>query len=162
MDRTEGISHAGFHAGSFSARDESRVAAKAARRRVRIMSATLHRPLPHHEPVAPPAARLALKTDDGTSRGLLEGPRRPRSRELLSRLPALIHRLDIEHAERIAVHRYGGALPGDPRCGTDAARPPAGPPMSKSPTVGDRRDHRDGGRGRFPPRRRRDRTTHHG
>src|SRR5690242_13413342 len=72
VDHTEGIPHTGFHAGSFSARDEPRVAAKAARRRVRIMSATLHQPLPHHEPVAAPAARLALKTD-GTSRGLLDG-----------------------------------------------------------------------------------------
>lgn len=58
MENTEGISHTGFHAGSFSVRDETRVAAQAARRRVRIMSATLHQPLPHHEPVAAPAARL--------------------------------------------------------------------------------------------------------
>ncbi|MGW3019773.1 DUF5994 family protein [Streptomyces longwoodensis] len=93
MDSTEGISYTGFHAGSFSARDETRVAAKAARRRVRIMSATLHQALPHHEPVAAPAARLALKTD-GPSRGLLDGAWWPRSRDLLSELPALTDVLD--------------------------------------------------------------------
>src|SRR3954469_16601262 len=83
VDRTEGISHTGFHAGSFSVRDETRAVAETVRRRVRIMSATLHPTLPHHEPVAPPAARLALKTD-GTSRGLLDGAWWPRSRDLLS------------------------------------------------------------------------------
>ncbi|MGN5380149.1 hypothetical protein ACQ4WX_32000 [Streptomyces lasalocidi] len=49
---------------------------------------------------------------------------------LIAAAAFLIHPLDIEHAERIAVHRYSGALPG-------GALP--------------------GG-----PRRRRDRTTHHG
>ncbi|MES9523253.1 DUF5994 family protein [Streptomyces capoamus] len=93
MDSTEGISHTGFHAGSFSARDETRGAAEAARRRVRIMSATLHQLLPHHEPVAAPAVRLALKTD-GPSRGLLDGAWWPRSRDLLSELPALTDVLD--------------------------------------------------------------------
>ncbi|MBV7696085.1 DUF5994 family protein [Streptomyces sp. TRM70350] len=88
MDSTEGISHTGFHAGSFSANDETRAAAEAARRRVRIMSATLHPTLPHHEPAAAPAARLTLKTD-GSSRGLLDGAWWPRSRDLLSELPAL-------------------------------------------------------------------------
>ncbi|WP_031023831.1 DUF5994 family protein [Streptomyces sp. NRRL WC-3725] len=92
MGGTEGIPHTGFHAGSFSAKDETRAAAEAARRRVRIMSATLH-PTPHREPVAAPAARLALKTD-GTSRGLLDGAWWPRSRDLLSELPALIDVLD--------------------------------------------------------------------
>jgi hypothetical protein len=81
---------------------------------------------------------------------------------LIAAAAFVIHRLDIDHAERIAVHRYSRVLPGGPRRGIDTARPPAGPPMSTSPTVGERRDHRDGGRGRFPPRRRRDRTTHHG
>ncbi|MFB8182192.1 hypothetical protein ACFC8N_40560 [Streptomyces sp. NPDC055966] len=81
---------------------------------------------------------------------------------LIAAAAIVIHRLDIEHAERIALHRYSRALPGGPRHGTDGARPPAGPPLSKSPAVDERRDHRDGGRGRFPPRRRRDRTTHHG
>ncbi|WDV51775.1 DUF5994 family protein [Streptomyces coeruleorubidus] len=93
MDSTEGISHTGFHAGSFSGNDETRAAAEAARRRVRIMSATLVPPLPHLEPVAAPAARLALKTD-GTSRGLLDGAWWPRSRDLLSELPALTDVLD--------------------------------------------------------------------
>ncbi|MFF7351972.1 MULTISPECIES: DUF5994 family protein [Streptomyces] len=113
MDHTEGISHTGFHAGSFSARDEPRVAAKAARRRVRIMSATLHQPLPHHEPVAAPAARLALKTD-GTSRGLLDGAWWPRSRDLPSELPALTDVLDPlwGRITRIAVNpKYWPVIP---------------------------------------------------
>lgn len=93
MDSTEGISHTGFHTGSFSAKDETRAAAEVARRRARIMSATLHPTLPHPEPVAAPAARLALKTD-GTSRGLLDGAWWPRSRDLPSELPALTDVLD--------------------------------------------------------------------
>ncbi|MFE1438108.1 DUF5994 family protein [Streptomyces sp. NPDC058739] len=93
MDSTEGISHTGFHAGSFSAEDETRAAAEAARRRVRIMSATLLPSLPHHEPVAAPAARLVLKAD-GPSRGLLDGAWWPRSRDLLRELPALTDVLD--------------------------------------------------------------------
>ncbi|MER6067213.1 DUF5994 family protein [Streptomyces sp. NPDC001792] len=113
MDTTEGISHTGFHAGSFSARDETRGAAKAARRRVRIMSATLHQLLPHHEPVAAPAARLALKTD-GPSRGLLDGAWWPRSRDLLSELPALTDVLDPlwGRITRIAVNpKYWPVIP---------------------------------------------------
>ncbi|MBW8705592.1 hypothetical protein MBT84_38900 [Streptomyces sp. MBT84] len=93
MGSTEGISHTGCHAGSFLAKDETRAAAEAARRRVRIMSATLLSTLPHPEPVAAPAARLALKID-GTSRGLLDGAWWPRSRDLLSELPALTDVLD--------------------------------------------------------------------
>ncbi|MFI8090346.1 hypothetical protein ACIF9R_18815 [Streptomyces sp. NPDC086080] len=69
----------------------------------------------------------------------------------------VIHRLNIQHAGRIAVHRYSSPLPG--RRGTP--QPPVGPGRSESPAIGERRDHRDGGRGRFPPRRRRSRTTHH-
>ena len=57
------------------------------------MSATLLLPLPHPEPVAAPAARLALKTD-GASRGLLDGAWWPRSRDLPSELPALTDVLD--------------------------------------------------------------------
>lgn len=57
------------------------------------MSATLLPSLPHHAPVAAPAARLALKTA-GTSRGLLDGAWWPRSRDLLSELPALTDVLD--------------------------------------------------------------------
>ncbi|MFF3345110.1 DUF5994 family protein [Streptomyces sp. NPDC002779] len=96
MDITKGISHTGFHAGSSSVKDETRAAVDAARRRVRIMSATLLPPLPHPEPVAAPAARLALKPGktDGTSRGLLDGAWWPRSRDLLSELPALADTLD--------------------------------------------------------------------
>ncbi|MCD7443591.1 hypothetical protein K4B79_35945 [Streptomyces lincolnensis] len=93
MEGTESISHTGFHAGSFSVNHETRAAAEAARRQVCIMSATLH-PFPsHHEPVAAPAARLALKAD-GTSRGLLDGAWWPRSRDLLSELPSLTDALD--------------------------------------------------------------------
>ncbi|MFF4838063.1 DUF5994 family protein [Streptomyces sp. NPDC001315] len=113
MDSTEDISHTGFHAGSFSARDETRGAAKAARRRVRIMSATLHQLLPHHEPVAAPAVRLALKTD-GPSRGLLDGAWWPRSRDLLSELPALTDVLDPlwGRITRIAVNpKYWPVIP---------------------------------------------------
>ncbi|MFI1162758.1 DUF5994 family protein [Streptomyces sp. NPDC020801] len=113
MGGTEGISHTGFHAGSFSARDETRVAAEAARRRVRVMSATLQPPLPHPEPVAAPAARLALKRD-GTSRGLLDGAWWPRSRDLLSELPALTDVLDPlwGRITRIAVNpKYWPVIP---------------------------------------------------
>ncbi|MEU3346227.1 DUF5994 family protein [Streptomyces sp. NPDC006700] len=94
MDSTEGISHTGHHAGSSSAKDETRVAAKASRRRVRIMSATFQ-PFPRHheEPVAAPAVRVALKTD-GISRGLLDGAWWPRSRDLMTELPALTDVLD--------------------------------------------------------------------
>ncbi|QIJ63241.1 DUF5994 family protein [Streptomyces sp. JB150] len=104
MDSTEGISHSGFHAGSFSAKDETRAAAEAARRRVRVMSAT-YPTLPHSEPVAAPAARLALKTD-GTCRGLLDGAWWPRSRDLLSELSALTDVLDARWGRitRIAVN----------------------------------------------------------
>ncbi|KOV58748.1 hypothetical protein ADL01_36930 [Streptomyces sp. NRRL WC-3618] len=70
----------------------------------------------------------------------------------------VIHRLNIQHADRIAVRRYSAALPG--RRGRGTPQPPVGPDRSEAPTAGERRDHRDGGRGRFPPRRR-SRTTHH-
>lgn len=93
MDSTEGIPYTGFQTGSFSAKDENRAAAEAARRRVRIMSVTLHPTPSRREPVAAPAARLALKAD-GTSRGLLDGAWWPRSRDLLSELPALTDVLD--------------------------------------------------------------------
>ncbi|MFE2217460.1 DUF5994 family protein [Streptomyces canus] len=113
MEGTEGISHTGFHAGSFSARDETRAAAEAARRRVRIMSATLLPTLPRLEPVAAPAARIALKAD-GTSRGLLDGAWWPRSRDLLSELPALTDVLDPlwGRITRIAVNpKYWPVIP---------------------------------------------------
>lgn len=88
MGSTEGISHTGFHAGSSPAKDDTRAAAQVAWRQVRAMSATLYPTLPHREPVAAPAARPALQTD-GASRGLLDGAWWPRSRDLLSELPAL-------------------------------------------------------------------------
>jgi hypothetical protein len=97
VDSTEGITHTGFHAGSSPAKDETRAAAEAARRRVRIMSATLYSTLPHPEAVTAPAVRLALKTPGpthGPSRGLLDGAWWPRSRDLLSELSALTDVLD--------------------------------------------------------------------
>ncbi|MGW3818371.1 DUF5994 family protein [Streptomyces sp. NPDC005046] len=113
MASTEGTSRAGSHAGSSSARHETPAAAQAARRRVRIMSATLYTIFPPVEPVAAPAARLALKTD-GTSRGLLDGAWWPRSRDLLSELPALTRALDLlwGRITRIAVNpRYWPVIP---------------------------------------------------
>ncbi|GAA3800738.1 DUF5994 family protein [Streptomyces coacervatus] len=77
------------------------------------MSATLLPPLPHPEPVAAPAARLALKTD-GSSRGLLDGAWWPRSRDLLSELPALTDVLDPlwGRITRIAVNpKYWPVIP---------------------------------------------------
>jgi len=64
----------------------------------------------------------------------------------------LIHLLNAQHSERIAAFHYGrswttarGPAPSVPR----KAGGPAGPSGTD-----DRRDHRDGGRGRFRPRRR--------
>ncbi|MHC5257450.1 hypothetical protein ACYSUO_06180 [Streptomyces sp. UC4497] len=71
----------------------------------------------------------------------------------------LIHRLNAQHAERIALRTYRRFLPGRRTPGepADATTLPAQPP----PVVpADRHDHRDGGRGRFRARRRHDRTTH--
>jgi hypothetical protein len=68
----------------------------------------------------------------------------------------VIHRLNIQHAERIAVHHYSAALPGRRGHGTPPS--PVVEPGRPDPSAsGGRRDHRDGGRGRFPARRR---TTH--
>lgn len=64
----------------------------------------------------------------------------------------LIHLLNAQHSERIAAFHYG-------RSRTTAREPApsvpwkAGGPAGPSGTD-DRRDHRDGGRGRFRPRRR--------
>jgi hypothetical protein len=76
---------------------------------------------------------------------------------LIAAAAYVIHRLSMQHADRIAVHRYSAARPS--RRGRGAPRPPVEPERSPSPSAGERRDHRDGGRGRFPPRRR---TPHHG
>lgn len=78
---------------------------------------------------------------------------------LITAAAYVIHRLNIEHADRIAVHRYSAPLPG--RRGRGTPPLPVEPGRSESPTSGERRDHRDGGRGRFPPRRRRSPTTQH-
>lgn len=78
---------------------------------------------------------------------------------LITAAAYVIHRLNIEHADRIAVHRYSAPLLG--RRGRGTPPPPVEPGRSESPTSGERRDHRDGGRGRFPPRRRRSPTTPH-
>ncbi|MFJ8593790.1 hypothetical protein [Streptomyces sp. NPDC093598] len=69
----------------------------------------------------------------------------------------VIHRLNLQHADRIAAYRYSAPLPG--RRGRGTPQAPVEPDRSESPTAGERRDHRDEGRGRFPPRRR-SRTTH--
>jgi hypothetical protein len=64
----------------------------------------------------------------------------------------LIHRLNNQHDERIAAFHYGRSR--------SAARGPApsAPQQVRGRTApsgtGDRRDHRDGGRGRLRPRRR--------
>ncbi|MEU8959031.1 DUF5994 family protein [Streptomyces sp. NPDC048518] len=57
------------------------------------MSATLHPLLPPVEPDAAPAVRLTLKSG-GAHRGLLDGAWWPRSRDLLSELPALTAALE--------------------------------------------------------------------
>jgi hypothetical protein len=44
---------------------------------------------------------------------------------LIATAASVIHRLDLEHAERIAAHRYSRALPGGPRRSTDTAQPAA-------------------------------------
>jgi len=80
VDGTEGTSHTGFRTGSSLARDETRAAAEAARRRVRIMPATVQPTLPQPRP--------------GAARGLLDGAWWPRSRDLLSELPSLTAVLD--------------------------------------------------------------------
>ncbi|MGW1069752.1 DUF5994 family protein [Streptomyces aureus] len=91
---TEGISHTGFHAGSFPAIGKTRAAtSRAARRRVLMMTATFEATLPRLAPGAAPPARLALKAD-GPSRGFLDGAWWPRSRDLLRELPALTDVLD--------------------------------------------------------------------
>ncbi|MFE7169737.1 DUF5994 family protein [Streptomyces sp. NPDC057616] len=77
------------------------------------MSVTLYPTSQHPEPDTPPAARLALKID-GPSRGLLDGAWWPRSRDLLSELPALTDVLDPlwGRITRIAVNpKYWPIIP---------------------------------------------------
>ncbi|MFH8413982.1 hypothetical protein [Streptomyces collinus] len=78
---------------------------------------------------------------------------------LIAAAAYVIHRLNLQHADRIAAYRYSTPRPG--RRGHGTPQPAVGPDRSESPTPDERRDHRDGGRDRFPPRRRRSRTTHH-
>lgn len=74
---------------------------------------------------------------------------------LIAAAAYVIQRLNIGHADRITAHRYSAALPGRGRATTPALLEPG---RSKSPTSGEQGDH--GGRGRFPPRRRRSRAGH--
>ncbi|UQA97498.1 hypothetical protein [Streptomyces halobius] len=64
----------------------------------------------------------------------------------------VIQRLNAQHAERIALHRYSRFLPGDRGARSSTKQPIPG--RSEPPAVPARRDHRDGGRGRLRPRRR--------
>ncbi|KUN51757.1 hypothetical protein AQJ43_26130 [Streptomyces avermitilis] len=68
-------------------------------------------------------------------------------------------RLNAQHAERIAVRTYSSLLP-DRRDGHGTAPAAARQDQPGTAGAGERHDHRDGGRGRFPARRRRSRTTH--
>ncbi|MFJ1731173.1 hypothetical protein [Streptomyces sp. NPDC088254] len=73
----------------------------------------------------------------------------------------VIHRLNSAHSERIAMRSDSRFLPGPPAAADRAACTTSPPPSHSTPTAAlERRDHRDGGRGRFPPRRHRERTTH--
>lgn len=73
----------------------------------------------------------------------------------------LIHRLNAAHDERIASRSYSRFRPARPAAADRTAGTTAPPPTAPAPSaVHGRRDHRDGGRGRFRPRRHRERTTH--
>ncbi|MFJ4278453.1 hypothetical protein [Streptomyces massasporeus] len=73
----------------------------------------------------------------------------------------VIHRLNSAHSERIALRSYSRFLPGPPAAADRAAGTTPPPAPHSTPSTGhERRDHRDGGRGRFRPRRQRERTTH--
>ncbi|MEU7150786.1 hypothetical protein AB0B15_22565 [Streptomyces sp. NPDC045456] len=63
----------------------------------------------------------------------------------------VIHLLNAQHNDRIALHRYSRRLP-DRRGSRNPARPQQVTAVSLP--VHTRRDHRDGGRGRLRPRRR--------
>ncbi|MEV4927151.1 hypothetical protein [Streptomyces roseoverticillatus] len=68
----------------------------------------------------------------------------------------VIHLLNTQHSERIALHQYSRRLPG--RRGAHSPTRPQ-PDDTAPPAVRPRRDHRDGGRGRLRPRRRTSRAT---
>ncbi|GCD39569.1 MULTISPECIES: hypothetical protein [Streptomyces] len=63
----------------------------------------------------------------------------------------VIHLLNAQHNDRIALHRYSRRLP-DRRGSHEPTR--SQPVTTTPPAVHTRRDHRDGGRGRLRPRRR--------
>ncbi|MEU3490690.1 hypothetical protein [Streptomyces massasporeus] len=68
----------------------------------------------------------------------------------------VIHRLNSAHSEGIALRSYNRVLPGPPAA-ADAGTAPQ-PPSHPTPSAA--LDRRDGGRGRFRPRRHREPTTH--
>ncbi|MEU7578683.1 hypothetical protein AB0B50_13860 [Streptomyces sp. NPDC041068] len=68
----------------------------------------------------------------------------------------VIHLLNAQHSERIALHQYSRRLPG--RLGAHSPTRPQ-PDGTPPPAVRPRRDHRDGGRGRLRPRRRTNRAA---
>ncbi|MBV7696086.1 hypothetical protein [Streptomyces sp. TRM70350] len=70
---------------------------------------------------------------------------------LIAAAAYVIHRLNIQNADRIAVHRYSTPLPG--RRGRGTPQPPVGPGRSESPTTGERRDHAASRRAATPHRR---------
>ncbi|GAA2231725.1 hypothetical protein GCM10010104_27130 [Streptomyces indiaensis] len=73
----------------------------------------------------------------------------------------VIHRLNSAHSDRTALRSCSRFLPGPPAADDRAAGTTPPPPSHSTPSASlDRRDHRDGGRGRFRPRRHRERTTH--
>jgi len=65
----------------------------------------------------------------------------------------VIHRLNAQHAERTALHSYGGPSTEQKHPGQAVGRPRPGL-VTQPTTVRPRRDNRDGGRGRLRPRRR--------
>ncbi|ARX85279.1 MULTISPECIES: hypothetical protein [Streptomyces] len=68
----------------------------------------------------------------------------------------VIHRLNAQHADRIAQRQYSGRLTGRPGArGPAWLRPDTAPP----PAVRARRGHRDGDRGRLRPRRKANKAT---
>ena len=74
---------------------------------------------------------------------------------LIAAATYVLHRLNAQHAERIALRSYGRPPSGgraDAPGNGDSAQP--SPPPPAPPAEHTHRDHRDGGRGRFRPRRR--------
>ncbi|WP_329464321.1 hypothetical protein [Streptomyces sp. NBC_01431] len=64
----------------------------------------------------------------------------------------VIHLLNAQHSERIALHPYSRFHPVGRGTRGGPARPVPG--LAEPPAVPTRRDQRDGGRGRLRPRRR--------